>query len=208
MPLVAFSIVFLLLTLKGIRLKQGIIYYTKHTKYIFFSLLFVVVISSFLVKTEMFSTTFNRLEILFTEENGGSSANARLVRYSEAYKMFQDSPFFGKGIGSFPVSFSSIDARDYPHNIFLELLSELGLLGLILFLFLLTVSIGRLIKVSKRDSINKMYLGLLAGFLFSFLNALVSGDINDNRILFTFIAIGAMTPALSKIYKENVPQQE
>jgi O-antigen ligase len=204
MPLVAFSAIFMLLTFRGVRYAKGNLYYTKHTKYIIVSLLFVIVMGFFLVKTDTFSTTINRFEILFTEENGGNSANGRLMRFSEALEMFGRSPILGEGVGSFPVSFSSVDARDYPHNIFLELLSELGLVGLVMFLCLFLLPIYRFFKINNN---NRLLLALMAGLLFSFLNSLVSGDVNDNRILFTFISIITIAPTLFKFCKKDSQTQ-
>lgn len=53
------------------------------------------------------------------------SVNIRLKHYSDAWQLFKQKPLFGMGTGGFP--------GGYPHNIFLEIAAENGLLGLIIF---------------------------------------------------------------------------
>ena len=49
----------------------------------------------------------------------------RLKHYSTAWQLFKNQPLFGIGTAGFP--------EGYPHNIFLEIAAENGLLGLIIF---------------------------------------------------------------------------
>lgn len=196
MPLIAFFVIFLLMTFSSVRYKKGTIFYSKNTKYVFLLAFLIFSVGSFILESGGFKTTISRLEVLFTEQNGGSSANARIERYYTAMEMFNHNVVLGDGIGSFPLSFSSIDKRDYPHNIFLELLSELGLIGFLLFLALLLTSIYRItINYGGTESKNmNIQFTVLVGILFTLLNALVSGDINDNRMLFTFLAVASIAP--------------
>lgn len=98
--------------------------------------------------------------------------------------MFQDNPVLGKGIGSFSINYRGEDIRDYPHNIILETASELGIVGLsVLFLLLLY----GILNAYKND--NLLCYSVFLCFVFMFLNANVSGDFNDNRLLFTFLAL-------------------
>ena len=60
------------------------------------------------------------------------TVNIRLESYSTAWQLFKNKPLFGIGTGGFP--------GGYPHNIFLEIAAENGLLGLIIFFgFLFTI---------------------------------------------------------------------
>jgi O-antigen ligase len=197
MPLIAFILIFLIMTFRGIRYEKGIIYYTKNTKYILILFMLVVIAATFIMKSGVFSTTISRLEVLFTEHNGGNSANGRIERYKVALEMFKNHPVFGCGIGSFPLFFSSIDSRDYPHNIFLELLSETGMVGFLVFICSVTIAITRFYKANKNNKYNILCIAIFISFLYMFLNAMISGDINDNRLLFTFIALSSILPILS-----------
>jgi O-antigen ligase len=93
-------------------------------------------------------------------------------------------PWFGAGLGSWPLLAGYADESRYPHNLFAELLSECGLAGLSLFLLLCCVSL--LILATSRNHPNKRLVGAL--FLYALINAMVSGDMPNNR--FIFVALG------------------
>jgi len=57
----------------------------------------------------------------------------RLVLYQTAVKMFESSPLFGIGLGNFIVSQDILEVKG-AHNVFLNILAELGLFGLLSFL--------------------------------------------------------------------------
>ena len=57
------------------------------------------------------------------------SVNIRLKLYSSAWQLIKQKPLFGLGTGGFQKG-----GRQYPHNIFLEIAVENGLLGLVIFL--------------------------------------------------------------------------
>lgn len=78
----------------------------------------------------------------------------RLNIYIVGLRMFQDHPLNGVGIGSFHLlarSYGSIEL-EAPHNIFIYMLSEFGLIGLGLFLFLIISFIA-----SMRENIKKTF---------------------------------------------------
>ncbi|MGB5692810.1 MAG: O-antigen ligase family protein [Flavobacteriaceae bacterium] len=80
---------------------------------------------------------------------------------------------FGEGIGSFGILYTGVDGREYPHNIYLEVLFELGLLGLIPFLFFTIIPFWY-----KRNAFFQAFM------LYFFLNALKSGDLTSIWTLF------------------------
>lgn len=63
----------------------------------------------------------------------GSAADAssaeRFIRYDVAWDLIQENPLFGAGLGGFAYA----SRLDYPHNVFLEIWSQSGLIGLLLF---------------------------------------------------------------------------
>ena len=61
----------------------------------------------------------------------GKSVKERLERYEAATKLFAQRPWLGGGTDSYAQR-TKLD--EYPHNIFLEIISENGLIGLIVFL--------------------------------------------------------------------------
>lgn len=73
--------------------------------------------------------------------------NARFATYKSAWLMFQDHPFLGVGFGAFgevqernevyQTDYNGEPAVDTPHNYFLSIVSETGLLGMVAVLFML-----------------------------------------------------------------------
>ena len=70
------------------------------------------------------------------------SGEVRRTQWSETIAMLKDRPVFGAGLSGYPITFKPyhdatwIEIFQYPHNIVLNIWSELGLLGLLIFVFL------------------------------------------------------------------------
>ena len=153
-------------------------------------LFLIAIVAIFIAGNTLPLTTLYRLQTLIEEPFGGTSAHGRIQRIEGALQQVNDAPIFGKGVGSFYYYHgdSSLN-RDYPHNIFLELASELGLIGILLFLSLVFLPITKLQrKILRRDPV---CLIALLFVLNTFLNAMISGDLPDNRLLFA--ALGLLT---------------
>lgn len=138
---------------------------------------------------EIFTTLFFRTQILFTEV--GDSAAERLFLFEAALDQWARSPIWGGGTGQFAVAVMGEDIRLYPHNIILELGAENGFLGVVIFLVMIGLALRQgLISLSNGDQPHRaLSRYLLVAFCFALTNAMVSGDINDNRILFTLLAL-------------------
>src|SRR5262249_717794 len=80
------------------------------------------------------STTIQSLSILFNAEGGGKSAAGRLQSYKQSTGIIARAPFVGHGVGGWPVVAGLGDVPAYPHNIFIETLSESGFVGFVLLL--------------------------------------------------------------------------
>lgn len=127
--------------------------------------------------------TITRLEVLF--DGGGTSFGARVDMFYSSIGFIQQSPLIGHGIGSFPILYRSSDGRVYPHNIILETLVEVGVIGTVLFLIFL--AIPYLIATRRRSSQPVLSGLIVSSITYTLLNAMVSGDIYANVELFTFI---------------------
>src|SRR5690625_1221408 len=153
-----------------------------------------------------FDVMLRRVTTIFTQEGGGASVSSRTNMYDIAIDMWKDAPFFGQGIGSYAINYLGLDSRAYPHNIFLEFLSELGLVGLLLFVALFLITLKPIISVLKRGANNQQIIVIMS-LVFVLLNVNSSGDINDNRWIFSFLALAYLFPLYSKeieIKKEEV----
>ena len=104
---------------------------------------------------------------------------------------------FGIGWGGAAVDLLPVGL--YPHNIVLEVFVEAGWLTGVLFLGIFALGVVR----AWRGAAGWAELGVLALLAYWTVNALVSGDVNDNRAFFAML--GA---ALSVVTAAAVPGKE
>ena len=138
------------------------------------------------VKTRYIDDTFKQL----TESNMNNSGYNLLSKtheshYRIAYKMFSDSKFFGQGPNSFRnlcsedkfrLSVNGDGCSTHPHNIYMQLLGETGLIGflflLIAFFYIYSLLISCLLNIQKKNKNleNKIYFYVpTAVYLFPFI---------------------------------------
>jgi O-antigen ligase len=100
-------------------------------------------------------------------------------------KMFSEHPLFGVGIQGFRFLSPNPLTYNYPHNLILELGSELGLLAAISFLAIAACAFREIWKQLRdpNQSGNSPALTVFLLLIFVFLDAMVSGDINDLRFM-------------------------
>ncbi|NJY64066.1 O-antigen ligase family protein [Salinimicrobium sp. CDJ15-81-2] len=125
-----------------------------------------------------FSTTAERFSSL-------SYLDESVMERFNMYKFALHQPFdstnvllFGNGFGSFGFLYHGIDYKAYPHNVFLEIFFELGLVGLFIFLLFS-------INVFSKSLRNKNVFNFI--LIFVFLEALKSSSISDLWVLFGII---------------------
>jgi len=200
MPIIAVPIALFLTVVSSIKIKNGEIKYPKYYNKIavIFGVLFVPLIWAY--QKGYFNSVIFRFEVLLNSSGGGASASARTDRFNAAIELWKGNFLIGNGFGSFGEYYGSNIVHDYPHNLFLELLSELGLVGLLVFGALLLVALIRFIKLGKMKDIrnNNLYVTVAIAFLVIFINSMVSGDINGNRIMLTFVSIICVLPLIFK----------
>jgi O-antigen/teichoic acid export membrane protein/O-antigen ligase len=121
----------------------------------------------------------------------GLSSNGRSSLWSLSIAVFAKHWFFGIGTGGFA---SLNTGLSYPHNIVLEIATEVGLIGLIALAVVLGGFVASLIRVRRgsRGGDQLVAALLIALFLAAFVNACFSGAIQDNRDVWIWggIAIG------------------
>ena len=200
-PLLAlvFSLLFFVPLSFRFSLKDLTLTYNKSIATLFFLFGVTALILPFFIKQGYFDLMLERMNVLAV--HGESAVGGRTSRFDTAMQMFLDSPILGQGIGSFSNFYWGIDADGYAHNIFLEFASELGFLGLFLFLVLLLYSLFVFVRHLRRNSLNPYQLVIFISVCYLLINANVSEDFNGNRLLFAFLALMAMTP---KFANENV----
>ncbi len=92
---------------------------------------------------------------------GGDSVSVRLTQYRETWKMLKNHPFTGAGLRGYQTAMAPYHAQKYieifmyPHNIFLTIWSELGLIGLIAFVWVIIqfcITSYQSIKLNNRET--------------------------------------------------------
>lgn len=113
-----------------------------------------------------------RLSSLFTFLDQSSLDRKKI--WSAAWKMFLSRPWLGLGLGTFMFNFESFVAEGYAfsppyaHNCYLQMLAEIGIIGLVAFLAILAIFFYRGIKTirnSQRTFCWYVLLGSLAAAL-------------------------------------------
>ena len=93
---------------------------------------------------------------------------------------------------------------EYPHNLFLEVACEYGLhvlfILVLLFIFIIHLSYVKMIKYKDENSLYPLLFYLL---IFLSLNSLVSGMLNDSRLLFIIISMVLIKKPLIILRKSN-----
>ena len=115
--------------------------------------------------------------------------------------MWAQHPLFGSGIGSFPIIIGLGDIREYPHNVILEILAELGLVGLLIFGLLLFFGLRILVKNFFTNTPLTLFIFLL--FTISFIESLFSSDISDHRLLILSLGLMMLPQKTKSIYDES-----
>lgn len=131
----------------------------------------------------------------FRADDADRNGGARILLWEGAHGTIADSPWLGGGPGRF--FFGDYGAErglgEYPHNIFLELWSEYGIIPLLLLL----VGVGLLFKTGGRQAAPLMAAVLVA---FSF-----SGSLRSALILWVVLGVFA---ALSSAARHSVTQNQ
>lgn len=130
-------------------------------------------------------TTVERMLRLFRWDEEVSGA-ARVDLFTSAVQYWLEQPLIGHGIGSFPVLYSGEDERYYPHNIVLEVGVEAGLVGVVLFV---AFSAWCLWVALKADTDPVLVGTTVSLYLYLLANAMITGDISTNRMLFASTAL-------------------
>ncbi|GGA20455.1 O-antigen ligase family protein [Psychrobacillus lasiicapitis] len=146
----------------------------------------------YIFSTNNIPSTIRRLIVVFEQDNMGASAGLRMYYYQLGFELWRENFFFGHGIGSWSLISSGIDSRGYPHNIIIEILVELGTVGLILFL-IIHIRAFYFIRTANKIR-NPISLAITVSLIFFFINALFSGDLNDNRYYYAVLALSVFLP--------------
>ena len=115
--------------------------------------------------------------------------------------MFQDHPFWGVGIGNFishSKDYSKIIQGMVAHNSYLHIATELGIVGLILFLSIFGVTIRSLINLWRRLKKTRFAYYPL-GLLFGLSGFMVHSLFLSEQYNIAFFVITALSVVINKV---------
>jgi hypothetical protein len=136
------------------------------------SILTLLSINSDVIQNVLFSSTIS----------GAIDVSGRSELISRGFELFNTNPLWGIGFGHY--SFGGM-YEQYPHNFIVELLAEIGIIGISLMIILSSYSIykGRQVLLLLHRHNFKPYIVLLPLFV----RAMISLNMTNNIILFSLI---------------------
>jgi len=136
---------------------------------------------------------FGKIDRLVTKDN--RSKNARALFALRSLDLVIHYPF-GVGLGNWQTYINKVKPthllkHEYPHNLVLEVFTELGIFSGILFLFLIIYILFYNYKKMflYKDHVYSYYPLLFYLQLYLVINSFFSGSLNDSRLLFVIMAM-------------------
>lgn len=114
-----------------------------------------------------------------------ASSLERIHLFDVALSLIQDNPIFGVGYGAY----GRYTFQDYPHNVFLEITSSVGAVGLTIFLLWMFAHVRDLVVVLSKN--REIGVTLIAFSLAAFLQLQVSFAFSTAKPLFVIVAFAA-----------------
>ena len=154
------------------------------SKKVFYFVLPIIIIAILIpIFKENFPLEWERL----TAEDYGSGSG-RLDLWQRSVSDWWENPIFGRGLG-----FALLEYNHVTHNTYLQVLSEMGLVGILLFLLLISFFLKRAFRTDK------ILFCVIVGILFQimFLDAV------DNRCLWVVFCWIAMLPKNKQAFQKQ-----
>lgn len=133
----------------------------------------------------------------FVELGEDTTLHGRTYFYEVAYEQWKNNPIFGSGWGGFSEAFnqtqlgqayiSSGFAKIQPHNVYLQLLSDLGIVGLIIFIIIVALAISKGIKAAKSVEPNNNSYTCIGIIIFVLVCGLTGNPLNDIQLYCPFV---------------------
>jgi O-antigen ligase len=140
-------------------------------------------------------TSAERLQGLAENPVATLNEDLRSRLYDKAIELSQEYPTRGIGAGGFFLYSYVLTNREerYPHNVFLEASSELGLFPAVLLalsIVLMLVGVYRRAWGASSEADRNLVYVVSGLFLLNFFAAQFSGDFNDNRTFWALLGVG------------------
>lgn len=115
--------------------------------------------------------------------------NIRGEFFQPFFKNIEKSPLIGVGVGNyFAFPKYSEDWPPYPHNMFLEIGGELGIIGLLVYFWILGRFVKGMVMLYDKTTQKHIAFAAIMGGLFFFIRTFKTGDIVGNRMFWLFVS--------------------
>lgn len=153
-----------------------------------FVITLLILTTAYLISINLFHSSLGeRLnsikEMVSFGKTDDGTINSRLEAYKTGFKIFRENFIFGAGLGSFNSHHFGSDIGVillYPHNIVIEFLCELGIVGFLYFMLFIYSVVKNLIK-QKSELLLILIYGLILGMF--------SKDLSSNGLIWMFLSI-------------------
>jgi len=143
------------------------------------------------------------------------SGSVRVIVWSESLHMLAEHPVFGAGLSGYPLTLTPYHKADwieifqYPHDFILNFWTELGLIGLIGFLWALTIFFKDNISAVRRHPEEWLPSALLAAMTALLVHGLVDVPYFKNDLAFLFwIIVGLGDSVRRQMAERQKPRKE
>ncbi|MDD5022088.1 MAG: O-antigen ligase family protein, partial [Endomicrobiaceae bacterium] len=140
----------------------------------------------------------------------GNSITERIIWWKTAYLIFKDNMFFGGGLGNFSALFKAFRPELvlntlYAHNIFMQFLSDIGIIGLVSFTWMVFSFYKKVLHEVKYGKNKYYYKVILISVTFFLLLNLVdySFFVPANMLVFFIIFCSVFFPKIEKLEREK-----
>lgn len=167
----------------------------------------VIFTFSFFINNSQTVNNFDLSSLRIEKLNNDESANQRLNFYKKAIDLSFNKPFTGYGLGSWKYESLPYDDDNnnndilvpyYTHNDFLQILFELGIIGLAAYLFFLIILFKKILFLE-----DKLRGILIIIFIVFVINSLLNFPIHRSQEIIPFILIASMIFSYSKKTNES-----
>lgn len=117
---------------------------------------FFIVLILFIILAQFIPAIYGFVERFFVDTETGSLFDSRNVLYTYALDLFKENPIFGIGWANFKyMAESNINQYNDVHNVYLQILTETGIFGFIIFVLIFIYFIISSINNLKKSMLNK-----------------------------------------------------
>lgn len=129
------------------------------------------------------------LEYLSSLANPGGAMGTRDPLLKVGVQLFSQHPLFGVGLQGYRFLSPNPVTYNFPHNIFLELGTEMGMIAAVAFLALAFSSFRESVRQMRHLRRDPLVVTIFLFLIYVFVDAMQSGDINDLRFMWFILGL-------------------